>query len=680
MFTPSYIALDFETALLDGSPSVEFYRHDFRATSCAFAWRREDGSIKAKVTWGEDETREMIRKIISSNMTAVVFNYQFEYGVLKCRFPEFSELTCIDVMRLAQCTDNGGAEHSEEEKTWESELLGLEGKAPFNGLSLEACVSRFCDSKYYKHKQPYIDLMIERGGKKGDFHLLTPEELIEYNLKDAEVTLVLYENLVNRFAQNRIDWSKDHYLYRSRCQLSALSKIRGVKVDFDQINRHIELEASNIDEVQRKFSEVYRPYLDRVEARKAQSYIESYKSEAYKIKAREAIAKGEVPEVKMNFNSCNDKEALFVEEMGLKPKFFTPSERPSFSSKLLWQYGEAGLMLASLGTHRISKTQAESLKILAEYDGRWHISMRAASTRNNRMSGGGSLGVSLNPQGLNRRNKSQQTCIVADEGKIFVMSDAAQGEPTVTAYYSKDRNYNLAAFGMVGKRPYYNEEGLLIISDIYLMTASRFPSWKDEIRNAFENYYDGVQGYDLWITDPEYIQKKVLKKTRGLAKILALGIAYSMGPKKMVLTAQQNGYELTEKEAKDFKKLYKVTYPLVGMLEKKLQDAYSSCGVLQNDFGYCLYPDSMHKVLNSWIQSSVAGIIDLLALMFFERCPEAEYVVNTHDELCFQIPIDKVEEIKQIYMDTVKDLNKTLGWDVPISFGWEMSNTWYIGK
>lgn len=388
----AYIIADFETALLDGSPSVEAYRHDFRVTSCAFAWRSFDGSIKTKITWGEDETRESLERIKSQKIPIVCHNLQFEWMVTKCRFPGLEDIFQFDTMRLAQMTDNGGAEHSEEEKTWESELLGLEGKAPFNGLSLEACVSRFCDSRYYKHKQPYIDLMIERGGKKGDFHLLTPEELIEYNLKDAEVTLVLYENLVNRFAQNRIDWSKDHYLYRSRCQLSALSKIRGVKVDFDQINRHIELEASNIDEVQRKFSEVYRPYLDRVEARKAQSYIESYKSEAYKIKAREAIAKGAVPEVKMNFNSCNDKEALFVEEMGLKPKFFTPSERPSFSSKLLWQYGEAGMMLASLGTHRISKAQIENLKELAEYDGRWHIDINTTGAKTGRLSGGGSGG------------------------------------------------------------------------------------------------------------------------------------------------------------------------------------------------------------------------------------------------------------------------------------------------
>jgi DNA polymerase I-like protein with 3'-5' exonuclease and polymerase domains len=156
----------------------------------------------------------------------------------------------------------------------------------------------------------------------------------------------------------------------------------------DQVNRHIELEASNIDAVHRKFSEAYRYYIDRVEARKAQSYIESYKSEAYKIKARDGIAKGEVLKVKMNFNSTKDKAALFVEEMGLQPKFFTDKGAPSFSAELLWQYGEAGMMLASLGTLRISKAQIENLKVLAEYDGRWHIDINVVGAKTGRLSGG----------------------------------------------------------------------------------------------------------------------------------------------------------------------------------------------------------------------------------------------------------------------------------------------------
>jgi hypothetical protein len=230
--------------------------------------------------------------------------------------------------------------------------------------------------------------MIERGGSKADFHLLTKEELTAYNEKDAEVTLLLYETLVKSFKDSGIDWSKDHYLYRSRCRLASISKIRGVKVDKAQALRHIETEGSNIDAIERKFRETYKPFIDAVEARKAKAFIDSYSSEKGKESARLRIEQGLIPEIKINFRSSKDKTALFVEEMGLTPKFFTEKGAPSFGAKLLWQFGEAGVMLSKLGTLRISKAQIENLLELIKYDGRWHISIKTTGTKTGRLSGG----------------------------------------------------------------------------------------------------------------------------------------------------------------------------------------------------------------------------------------------------------------------------------------------------
>jgi DNA polymerase I-like protein with 3'-5' exonuclease and polymerase domains len=286
----------------------------------------------------------------------------------------------------------------------------------------------------------------------------------------------------------------------------------------------------------------------------------------------------------------------------------------------------------------------------------------------------------INPQGLSRRDSSQQKCFVADEGQIFVFSDLAAAEPTITAYYSKDPNYLACTLHMVGKRPYYNSKGMLVIDDIYLCVASRFVKWKDEIRKAFEGYYDGVQGYDQWLINPESISKGVLKKIRGYAKVIALALAYGLGSKKMVLIAQQNGFELTMTEAKSFRDLYWSTFPLVDKLGKKLITQYNSLGHIMNDFGYCLYPTSDHKVLNALIQSTVSGVMDLFNLIFFTKCQEALYVVNIHDEIIFSIPEDRVAEIKKVFDECVVELNERLGWDVPIRFGWETSKTWDIGK
>ena len=388
MYKPSVIIADFETALTDGSPSVEYYRHDFRAVSCAFAWRGKEGELKTHCTWGEEDTRAYLEKIQRSEIPVVCHNLPFDYGVAKCRFPGLESIFQICTMRLTQMTDNGGPEHLDHEETWEDALLDLEGKKPFNGLSLQAAVSRFCGTEYFKHKQPYLDLMIQRGGGKADFHLLTQEELTEYNVKDAEVTLVLYENLTKILKDRSIDWTRDHVLYRSRSELTVAAKIRGVKVDSAQVNDHIELKKSNLDTIVCNFREALKPHIERIEQRKLDAYIGEYKSKAGRDRAQARIDAGSEPLVKFNLSSNKDKTALFVEELGLTPKFFTPTGEPSFGAKLLWQWGASGLLLKDLGKERISLNQVETLKELSSYDGRWHLDMKVVGARSGRLAGG----------------------------------------------------------------------------------------------------------------------------------------------------------------------------------------------------------------------------------------------------------------------------------------------------
>jgi DNA polymerase I-like protein with 3'-5' exonuclease and polymerase domains len=286
----------------------------------------------------------------------------------------------------------------------------------------------------------------------------------------------------------------------------------------------------------------------------------------------------------------------------------------------------------------------------------------------------------LNIQGMSRRNAEQQRCVVADEGWVFVSSDQSAGEPTVTAHYSKDPNYLAATLYMVGKRPFYDKKGMLVIDDIYLMVASRFPKWSQAIKDAFEDIYDGETGFDLWLTDPEHLQKKVLKSIRTQAKVICLALAYGMGVNKMRLIAQQNGFDLTKAEASSFKDLYWSTFPYVKALGDKLIVQNRSLGWIQNDFGYCLYPTKDHKVLNALIQSTVSGIMDLFTAIYFDKYPAALPVATIHDEILFMVREADLEAAKKAFDDSVYELNQTLGWSVPIRFGWETSKTFDLGK
>jgi hypothetical protein len=386
MYTPDFMILDYESALLDGSPSVEFYKDDFRSTMAGWAWRGENGDIRTKCTVGEDDTLNFFKRVLKSKIQLVVHNFAFEWAVTKWRFPGMESLVQIDTMRLAQLTDNGGPEHYEE--TFEDALADLEGRKPFNGLSLEACASRFCGPEFYKHKQPYLDLILERGGKKGDFHLLTQDELIAYNLKDVETTLNLYEVLIDTLGKRGIDWQKDHYLYRSRCRLTATAKARGVLVDKEQVKRHIELETENINATTLKFYEAYRPQIAAVEARKALAWVAGCKSPKGQEGRRKQLLENPPEEIKFNLGSTKDKAALFMDELGLTPRFTTEKGAPTFGAKLLWQYGDVGNMLIKMGTYKISRAQPVSLDELSERDGRWHLDLKCTGARTGRLSGG----------------------------------------------------------------------------------------------------------------------------------------------------------------------------------------------------------------------------------------------------------------------------------------------------
>jgi hypothetical protein len=288
--------------------------------------------------------------------------------------------------------------------------------------------------------------------------------------------------------------------------------------------------------------------------------------------------------------------------------------------------------------------------------------------------------TNLNVQGMSRRDKSLMSCIVADPGQVVVSSDISSGEPSVLAHYSQDINYRLATVDMIGKQPYLDKSGMLIIDDIYLMVASKYPDWKGPIQDAFHATYDGKTFAEKWLEEPEYLSKKVLGHIRNQAKICCLGISYSMGPKKLVLTAAQNSFDLSLKEARVFYNAYWETFPRVKLLSDKLKAMHSKQGYLINDFGFVLYPDSPHKCLNYLIQSSVTGLMHVFKQLAFTRPDLLEFLVEVHDESLMSVPIDKVAEAKEHYFKCVDELNRMLNWSVKMRFGWVEGKNWYESK
>lgn len=383
MFQPSIIALDFETSLIDGTPSVDYYREDFKVVSCALAWKSEDGSVKTKCLFDIKDIVRTLERIQEEDIPVVVHNYAFDQAVIHTQFPEYSNVIKFDTMRLSQLCDNGGPDLGEEEdKGYEEILKELEGYKAYNGLSLENCISRLGDTKFYKHKEPFKKLMIERGGSDKAFNTLSNEEMREYNTLDAVVTLHLYEKTTDLLSSRKIDWSFDHELYKTVCKQTILAKCRGIFVNRDLLDKHIEDCKKRFENIEKAFLEKFSDKIQEIELEMKDKYLSKYKTE----KGRNGVTPEDLP--KFNINSTPQLKRLIIDKLGLKPKFFTKKGAPTFGAKLLWQYGEPGKMLMGRGKALIELKQGISLKLLSERDGKWHPDIKVASTRTGRLSGG----------------------------------------------------------------------------------------------------------------------------------------------------------------------------------------------------------------------------------------------------------------------------------------------------
>ena len=93
-----------------------------------------------------------------------------------------------------------------------------------------------------------------------------------------------------------------------------------------------------------------------------------------------------------------------------------------------------------------------------------------------------------------------------------------------------------------------------------------------------------------------------------------------------------------------------------------------------NRFGYLIRPDSPHKCLNYWIQSTINGEIDVLLDQACKQT-EAETGIEVdldgiiHDELLFQYPTVLLPQLKAGMDSAVEYLNEMLAWDVKVKTG-----------
>jgi hypothetical protein len=393
---PEVIVMDYETALLDGTPSTEYYRKDFRIISAAFAWIGEDGRVVTKYREGEDAVRSYVHRIHGADIPLVVHNLQFEYGVTLYRCPGLESSVQIDTMRLVQVADNGGTRAHFEPKvqTYDDMLDAVEGDEDepkqSSGLGLVSAASRWLPAEYQSHKEPFYALIRERTGCKAGsegkrLDALKPDELERYNVADAVVTLQLYLRLTAQFREDKYDWRLDHMLYRESAKRIASAKGKGIPLDLQQLSYYRADIKKELEAIADKFRAHFLVPILELEQEACSRWIDGPKTARGKEGRAEAV-KSE--QFLFNVGSNKQLAALFVGKLRMEPKFTTKTGQPSFKSAFLSQWGEGGEMLKKRRKRLLVLKQVEALIELGSYDGKWHVDLKACGTTTGRFAGG----------------------------------------------------------------------------------------------------------------------------------------------------------------------------------------------------------------------------------------------------------------------------------------------------
>lgn len=411
MFKPDVICFDYETALLDGTPSVEYYRPDFRVTTASFSWIRDNGTINNQFLVGESNIRPFLQHIADEGIPLVCHNMTFEYGVSLCRFPDINLNIKYDTMRLVQVADNGGKDMEwTADMSIDDELDALEGKKVKreSGLKLVKCVSRWLPVEYHNHKEPFhLYLREKHGVKKGtegaNLNLLPAEMLRDYNIRDSDVTLLLYLRVVNEFKAIGYDWSMDHWLYASTCRHVAKAKIRGVHVDRERLTKYRDAIVAEIAAIDSEFSAKFQTEINEIEQERLTKYVAKRTTEKGQLSAWMHATLEDQSTYKFNSGSGKQLATLFVDKLKMPVTFWTQEPRkkpgverkkvfvpsPSFKSTHLHTWGEGGLILENRKRRLLVLQQCNSLLELSAYDGKWHTDLKVCGTATGRAAGGG---------------------------------------------------------------------------------------------------------------------------------------------------------------------------------------------------------------------------------------------------------------------------------------------------
>ena len=369
---------------------------------------------------------------------------------------------------------------------------------------------------------------------------------------------------------------------------------------------------------------IKRPFLNELSKRFDEEII-ALEAQAYEVAGEE-----------FNLGSPKQLGEMLFDKLGVPGGKKTKSGQYSTGEAVLSKVDHplVDIVLEYRSLSKLKSTYTDALDAVADKDtDRVHTSYHQALTSTGRLSS-----TDPNLQNIPIRTATGRLirqAFIAPEGRVLLAADYSQIELRLMAHFSGDENLTRA----------FNE-GL----DIHSATAAEVLSKAVDEVSATE---------------------------RRNAKAINFGLLYGMSAFGL---AKQ--LEMSRGEAQDYIDMYFERYPSVKQYMIDTRASAHERGYIETILGRKLYtPDITHSnqmvrrgaeraAINAPLQGSAADLIKLAMIAVDKVLPkdQAKMLLQVHDELVFEVDIDKAAEISQLIKDAMQNVlsetAKDMGWEV----------------
>ena len=170
------------------------------------------------------------------------------------------------------------------------------------------------------------------------------------------------------------------------------------------------------------------------------------------------------------------------------------------------------------------------------------------------------------------------------------------------------------------------------------------------------------------------------KEQRSIAKNCNFGVFYGLFPNGLMRNLKKAGIDKTKQECGEIIQNLKDGYPMLSSWQEATKNEAMNTGYSETAFGRRrilkgIYSPEMGTrsywqrcALNTPIQGTAADILKLAMVRILEKIREYPYIkplLTIHDEILFEVPIDKKDKACNIIKECMEK-NPFSGFDVPL--------------